>query len=262
MPPSFRLVPLSAATDSLSSRDRLLYSSHMMNQLLLALFVLFNPAPAMPDITGAWQMIDASGNVSTMILTDEHFSVAVYTVNPHKFRMTRGGTWEWSGEGEVAVTYEFETADPSYVGQTLRVPAELDANGLVVGGHRWTRVDDGTPGALEGAWLITGRKRDGEISTRTPGARRTMKILSGSRFQWIAYNVETKEFFGTGGGTYTTENGRYTENIEFFSRDDSKAGRSLEFGYDVVDGVWHHDGKSTSGDPMYELWTPRAALGI
>ena len=26
-----------------------------------------------------------------------------------------------------------------------------------------------------------------------------MKILSGSRFQWIAYNTETRQFMGTGG---------------------------------------------------------------
>ena len=43
-----------------------------------------------------------------------------------------------------------------------------------------------------------------------------MKILTGSRFQWIAYNTETKQFFGTGGGSYTAKNGVYTENIEFF----------------------------------------------
>ena len=58
-----------------------------------------------------------------------------------------------------------------------------------------------------------------------------MKILSGTRFQWIAYNTETKQFMGTGGGTYTTINGEYVENIEFFSRDDSKAGLSLKFNY-------------------------------
>jgi hypothetical protein len=133
---------------------------------------------------------------------------------------------------------------------------------MMADGAAWTRTDDGAPGALEGSWLMTGRKRDGEISTRRPGARRTMKILSGTRFQWIAYNVETKEFFGSGGGTYSTADGKYTESIEFFSRDDTRTGRSLEFQYDMVEGVWHHIGKSTAGEPMHEVWNRRKELGI
>jgi hypothetical protein len=124
----------------------------------------------------------------------------------------------------------------------------------------WNRIDDGNPGELYGAWLITGRERNGEISRSTPGARKTMKILSGTRFQWIAYNTDTGEFFGTGGGTYTTENGKYTENIEFFSRDNSRVGRSLRFEYEIKDGEWHHSGLSSKGEPIYEIWTSRADL--
>ena len=61
-----------------------------------------------------------------------------------------------------------------------------------------------------------------------------MKILSGTRFQWIAYNTETKKFMATGGGTYTTLKGKYKENIEFFSRDNSKVGLNLEFDYEIL----------------------------
>ena len=84
-----------------------------------------------------------------------------------------------------------------------------------------------------------------------------MKMLSGTRFQWIAYNTETKQFMGTGGGTYTTVDGKYTENIEFFSRDDSRVGASLEFDFSFVDGNWYHKGFSSKGDPMHEIWTVR-----
>src|SRR5690606_19047358 len=97
---------------------------------------------------------------------------------------------------------------------------------------------------------------DGELSKMTPGARRTIKILGGGRFQWVAFNSQTKEFSGTGGGTYNAEDGKYTENIEFFSRDDSRVGASLGFDYEVQDGEWHHSGKSSKGDPIYEIWSP------
>jgi hypothetical protein len=62
---------------------------------------------------------------------------------------------------------------------------------------------------------------------------------------------------GTGGGTYTTADGTYTENIEFFSRDDSKAGLSLNFNYELIDGNWNHTGLSSKGKPIHEIWSIR-----
>ena len=129
----------------------------------------------------------------------------------------------------------------------------------IVGREVWMkRIDAGQPDDLAGAWLISGRMRDGEIQERsTDRPRKTMKILSGKRFQWIAYNTETKQFMGSGGGTYTTVDGKYTENIEFFSRDDNRVGASLKFNYELKDGKWHHSGKSSKGKPIYEVWSVR-----
>src|SRR5690606_30379886 len=124
------------------------------------------------------------------------------------------------------------------------------------GGHTetWTRISE-EKDQLTGNWVITGRADpEGKMNTMTPGDRRTVKILSGGRFQWIAFNSATKEFSGTGGGTYSAQNGVYTENITFFSRDDSRVGASLQFQFEVKDGKWHHKGKSSKGDPIYEIW--------
>ncbi len=212
-------------------------------------------------LKGAWQTGDDTKK--SMIVTDEFFSEAVYT--DKEFISTAGGRWKMDGKN-LALTYEFNTAKPDLVGQDVSIPAEIKKGKLTLTrdgkGETWTRTDDGGPGKLEGAWLITGRVRDGEMRTSTPGARRTMKILSGTRFQWIAYNVETKEFSGTGGGTYTTENGKYTEKIEFFSRDNSRVGASLEFDFAIEDGNWRHRGKSSRGEPLDEVWTKREKIGI
>jgi len=126
----------------------------------------------------------------------------------------------------------------------------------------WNRIDDGKPGLLFGAWLFSGRKTkpEDEIAPYTPGVRKTMKIMSGTRFQWAAYNTETKEFLGTGGGTYTTANGKYTENIDVFSRDNSRVGASLSFDMEVKDPHWFHSGKSSKGDPIYERWSKRKSF--
>jgi hypothetical protein len=107
-----------------------------------------------------------------------------------------------------------------------------------------TRLDEGT-GALAGNWRITGRMNDGQIQPLQKGPRKTLKLISGIRFQWMAINPETKEFYGTGGGTYTfkdgkytDKDGKYTENIEFFSKDSSRVGASLTFDGSLNKNVW------------------------
>lgn len=216
------------------------------------------------ELIGAWQTSTAE-NETTMICSEKYYSVAIYDVKDKRFIGTYGGSYRLEGDEYVALM-EFHSMNPETVGNEYRGRIALK-NGLLTieeggGDRQWKRLDDGTPGKLAGAWLITGRVRDGEMSTMTPGARRTMKILSGTRFQWIAYNVETKQFSGTGGGTYTTRDGKYTENIEFFSRDNSRVGASLTFDFSLEDGAWRHKGRSSKGDPIDEVWTKREKIGL
>ncbi len=229
--------------------------------LIVALLVIATNAIAQKELIGAWETGEDTRTV--MIVTDEFFSEAAFREN--EFISTAGGRWKTDGKNLIR-TYEFNTANPDLVGKEISIPFEIKNDNLALsekeGKENWSRVDDGGPGKLAGAWLITGRMRDGEMRTSTPGARRTMKILSGTRFQWIAYNVESKEFSGTGGGTYTTEDGKYTENIEFFSRDNSRVGASLQFDFSIEDGQWRHSGKSSRGQPLDEVWTKREKLGI
>jgi hypothetical protein len=215
------------------------------------------------DLTGAWEF--GTDIKTTRIYTDQFFVVTTYNVKDKQFVSTAGGRWKLNGK-EIVETIEFNSAKPDVVGAEVTVPVDLKSDKLllIADGKKeeWRRVDNGTPGKLSGAWLITGRMNDGKMGKMTPGARRTMKILSGTRFQWIAYNVETKEFSGTGGGTYTTENGKYTENILFFSRDNSRVGSSLQFDFALEEGNWRHKGLSSKGDPIDEVWTKREKVGL
>jgi hypothetical protein len=231
----------------------------MTTYIFLLISAVFS-APA-NDYTGAWEIQKDDGTTGVWIVTDQHFSICYYKTDPPEFLYTEGGKWS-AKDGQIEFQWEFHTDKPELVGEVRQHDAEIMGDNLSIAGSKWKRLDDGTPGSLAGAWLITGRQRDGEISERTPGARKTMKILSGTRFQWIAYNSETGDFFGTGGGTYTTEGGKYTENIKVFSRDNTRVGASLEFDYDLKEGKWHHSGFSSRGDPMYEVWSRRSQLGI
>jgi hypothetical protein len=213
-----------------------------LTTLFITLITAVLPVVAQPE--GAWTATEGSEQ-TTYIFAGKYFAATRYSVADKKFI----GTW-----GEK-------------IGSETILESKLSKNSWSIGvaGARKTefkRVDDGKPGALSGAWLITGRMANGKATKNTPGARRTMKILSGTRFQWIAYNVETKEFFGTGGGTYTTADGKYTENIEFFSRDNSRVGSSLNFDFSIEEGRWRHKGLSSKGEPIDEYWSKRESIGI
>jgi hypothetical protein len=212
---------------------------------------------------GAWERSHTSEDgkqlKSVVIFSNGYQVITTHESETGKFISTNGGTWSLSGD-TMTEKVEFDTNNPGRVGSEISFKVYINDSimGIVDTDMNFKRIDNGAPGKLQGAWLMSGRIRDGETQLRdTNRPRKTMKMLSGTRFQWIAYNTETKKFMGTGGGTYSTINGEYTENIEFFSRDDSKAGISLKFKYNLVDGEWHHSGLSSKGDPIHEIWSVR-----
>ena len=236
----------------------------MKNFITLSLFLFGTVAIAQSPV-GAWEWTntnDEGQQIKGVVTFSENYQAAAwFDAETGAFVETNGGTWSLDGNTMTEVP-EFNSKDTATIGVPVSFEIEFEGNDKlrIVGTETWaTRVDAGEPGDLSGAWLMSGRKRNGEIQERdTNRPRKTMKILSGTRFQWIAYNTETKQFMGTGGGTYTTVDGKYTENIEFFSRDDSRVGASLEFAYELKEGKWHHSGKSSKGNPLYEIWSRRS----
>ncbi len=214
------------------------------------------------ELQGAWtnsETNEAGEQITiTTIVIDGYLAETYYNEKTNAFIKTFGGSWTVK-DSVFSLSQEFSSTDSLSIGKTRDLIFDLQGDTITFKGSDkiWTRIDDGKKGDLNGAWLISGRERDGNMIRRSPGARKTMKILSGSRFQWIAYNTATGKFFGTGGGTYTTENGTYTEHIEFFSRDNSRVGASLSFQYEVKENEWHHRGLSSKGKPIYEIWSPR-----
>jgi hypothetical protein len=223
--------------------------------LLLFFFNSFNSSAQSP-ITGAWSKLDSSSTV-TLLFQDGYFSYTNYDVTNKVFNYTMGGSYNLTGN-QLLLKYFFHSSDKEMIGVEIKLSISNTKDSLNVTGkgktETYKRIDDGKS-ALAGHWLITGRMNNGNMQTITPGARRTIKLLTGTRFQWIAINSETKEFFGTGGGTYTFVNGKYTEHIEFFSRDSTRVGASLSFDGKVDGNNWHHSGLSSKGEPINEVWT-------
>lgn len=229
--------------------------------LFLCSFVFFGVQAQ--SILGAWESEDIAENGEKLkhiaTFTEDYHVFTTYNAASGEFFQTKGGAWNL--EGDILIEkLEFHTTNPDFVGteESSKVLVTDSALVMLDKDLKFTRIDNGKPGDLQGAWLMSGRVVDGEAQVRdTSGPRKTMKILSGTRFQWIAYNTDTKQFMATGGGSYTTINGEYTENIEFFSRDNSRAGQSLKFNYSLRDGNWHHSGLSSKGDPIDEIWSLR-----
>ncbi|MCZ4318996.1 membrane or secreted protein [Aequorivita viscosa] len=212
---------------------------------------------------GAWESFHTSEdgeNLRNVLIFSERYQViTTYNTDSGEFIATNGGSWKLEGD-TMTEKVEFNSVNPEKVGSETSFKVAINDTIIeIVGSNvKMKRIDDGTPGHLQGAWLMSGRTIDGKTQLRdTDTPRKTMKILSGSRFQWIAYNTETKQFMATGGGTYTTKDEIYTENIEFFSRDISKVGLQLKFDYNLKDGNWHHSGFSTKGGPIDEVWSKR-----
>ncbi|MGV3762454.1 hypothetical protein [Parapedobacter sp.] len=212
-------------------------------------------------LAGAWHF--QQGDVrQTAVFVDGYLSHSVFDVKNKKFISTRGGTYAVEN-GRLTITWQYDTEkaadeqpNDAWIGTTstfdISVGNKLTTN---LSGSRvsWER-SDANEGPMAGVWRITGRKQGEDISQMPLHDRRTLKILSGQRFQWVAINIKTGEFSGTGGGSYTFENGKYTENIEFFSRDNERVGASLTFDGEIRNGAWHHSGLSSTGNPIYEIW--------
>ncbi len=206
------------------------------------------------DLVGAWQIEGESKHV--LIMTPNYWTHSTFT--PEKFERTRGGTYTIAPDSTAVTTVQFDSAEPQQVGKDYQVQLRLENDQLhvTVSGEptqTWTRLDR-AESPLAGVWRINGRNVNGTFQEMPLRARRTLKILSGTRFQWVAINIETGEFSGTGGGTFTFENGRYVEKIDFFSRDNSRVGAELSFGGEVNGDTWRHHGLSSRGDPIDERW--------
>ena len=235
----------------------------MKKILFLIIYIFLININNSQSLIGAWERNHISENgtdlKSVVIFSDGFQAISTYESKTGKFIYSNGGTWKLEGNNMTEIV-EFDTKNSERVGSEVKFQINLNNNSLSIIGSEmeFKKIDDGSPGDLSGAWLMSGRVRNGQKQLRdTNRQRKTMKILSGTRFQWIAYNTETKKFMGTGGGTYTTKNGNYNENIEFFSRDNSKSGLKLKFDYEIIDNQWNHKGFSSKGDPLHEIWISR-----
>lgn len=192
-------------------------------------------------------------------MSDNYLTHTIYEKSPARFIKTVGGFYTLE-DNVLKVKLEFNSNYEADTITELAIPYTSENDKLVLGMNPRLTFEqvESSEQDLDGQWLFATRGPDTGQERRGDGnARKTLKFLMDGRFQWIAYHTETFKFSGTGGGSYTSTGGTYTENIEFFSRDDSRVGASLNFNYELKNGDWHHTGKNSKGEPMYEIWAKR-----
>lgn len=226
---------------------------------ILFLILLTISTGAFAQITSGVYFSDVDNLRHELKISDNYLIHSVYEKSPAKFIKSIGGFYS-TEDNMLQMKLEFNSDFQKDSLRTLDIPIQIDSNNLVFGGESKIifELQESNSQDLDGQWLFgtrgpdKGQERRGEAS-----ARKTLKFLMCGRFQWIAYHTETFKFSGTGGGSYSAQDGVYTENIEFFSRDDSRVGASLEFKFEIKGDDWHHTGKNSKGEPMYEIWGKR-----
>lgn len=228
---------------------------HLIRKSFLVLAMMIATQEIFAQLKGAWQFKDGDTN-HLLLIEDQFIFHTIYKDN--EFINLHGGTFEVT-EKELVIDMLVHNLNPDAVGKKTNLPYTFvnDELTLMPGNKtfKFKKLDDGEA-PLAGVWHITSRMQDNKlVPIHQSGTRVTYKILTGSKFQWLAIDPGTKQFSGTGGGSYTFEDGKYTENIEFFSRDPKRVGASLNFDGKLENGAWHHSGLSSKGDKIYEIWS-------
>jgi hypothetical protein len=217
-----------------------------MNYKLNILFIFF-----FQTIIGQvyeWNNNESGNIIKYKVQMDSNYLIeTVYQDNPSKFISTRGGFYE-TNNNSLMVKLEFNS---NYNNDSItNLEYVLPEKAKIVTSSKLE---------LDGKWLMAGRvNAEGEERRRDISrARKTLKFLKNGFFQWTAFNTETFQFFGCGGGQYSTKDGEYKESILYFSRDNSRSGQTLTFKYEQMGNDWHHTGFSSKGKPLHEVWTLR-----
>jgi hypothetical protein len=227
---------------------------HSLALLLVCVVPFFESfnEPSMKNVEGAFIYKHGRGE-DWLMFKDNYFIHTSFNKASRQFHFSRGGTYQLTDQ-QLSYNIEFDTRDNKKVGQKETNTMQVTDQSLRIGNNEYKQSDDGS-GALAGYYRISGRRQGDNINQMPLAPRKTIKLLTGNKFQWAAINTSTGEFFGTGGGNYTFTNGKYIEHIEFFSRDSSRVGASLEFSDTLKGKQWIHSGLSSKGDPIYEIWT-------
>ena len=213
---------------------------HLFTRIFFSLLLLA-AATTSAQIGPGVYIAEVDGVSHELKIGEDYLIHSSYSATPAKFIRTVGGFYSLA-DSILQVKLEFNSNHADDGLTTLSLSVVLKDNQLILpmDGDLIFKKQETTQQALDGVWLFASRgPEEGQERRGEENPRKTLKYLQDSRFQWIAYHTDTMEFFGTGGGEFTSKDGKYVESIEYFSRDDSRVGAELDFKYEIKSGDWH-----------------------
>lgn len=206
--------------------------------------------------------LNKTGGVNNLILIkDQYFSFINYDDGNKEFGYTWGGPLRQQAN-TISLLIEYNSKDSTRIGKTANLHYKDENSAVYIsmnGSERPYIKQKALSQNLDALWRITGRQEGNTMRDIPRADRKTIKILVDGYFQWIAINPAQKGFYGTGGGYYQFVDNRYMEKILFFSRDNNRVGQQLHFDGKLENNTWHHRGKSSKGDDIYEIWSKEIA---
>jgi len=216
------------------------------------------------SIAGVWQQVNASGNTATLICTENYLMFAVYKVSDKKLVSSGGGSFEiLKADAKTILSFkrDFNTEDSTLVGLTVANVFTVDNKKLTVAqgplAGTWSRIEEkASPTPLSNAlWRLRAKEnKDFKMQTVFKGPFKTIKIFSGQYFQWASFNIDTHQFFGTFGGVFSKNKDKYSEKINFSSKNIKEVGTSFQYDCVLNGKDWIHAGQTSKGERTHEIW--------
>ena len=123
------------------------------------------------SVIGAWEGFytskDGEKLKNVVIFANGYQVLTTYNAESGKFIHSNGGTWKLEGN-LMTEKVEFHTDNSECVGKEVSLNVLItDSTFQIVGTKmKFKRIDRGIPGKLQGAWLMSGRIKDGETQLR------------------------------------------------------------------------------------------------
>ncbi len=213
-----------------------------------------------PDpLIGAWSGQDSRDGRAievVVIFTAAHQVAVWFDPVDGEVVHTNGGLWSRSGT-RVTEIVEFDSDNPGRVGSSVSFDVDLSDTELSIVGSdmRLTRVDGGDQGRLEGAWLLFERLEAGRWIA-SESSLRTVRLMSGERFQQVVYDPESGRLVSTLGGTYVTGRDELVETVEFRRSPPNAGGPQVRYSLRQDAGNWWQ-----TSDGVGWAWRPRPQGG-
>jgi hypothetical protein len=108
---------------------------------------------------------------------------------------------------------------------------------------------------LDGTWELVTYKYGPHGIRAMANDRREIKLISGTHFVWVIYDLRRKKATSVGGGTYSLQADHYIEQLDFSEGlPNNLIGKAQSFKISIDGDKWQQSGVLSNGLMIEETW--------